>query len=118
MSRARSDPPLSLPARVIHADDENPGAVRRITDALHVGDNRRTGNDRDAGKTGARHPLDGSWADGGQIDPTILTGLRRLDEHATGCGELAAGAQVRNTAEHPVGSLRGFDGDNMAIGDD
>ena len=71
-----------LGASVVHPDDENPGAVFRLTEASALGNDGRAGHDRDAGEAGAGDALDGPRTDAREVDPMIQCLLFPFWEHA------------------------------------
>ena len=65
-----------------HADDENLFAIGRCNDLFRFGDHRTAGGNREAGKAGARDEFDGARTDRRKVKTPILSGLRRLHQHA------------------------------------
>ena len=84
----------------LDADHEQPRLVGGARDRIRLRDDRSAGHDRDAGKPRARGFRDGARPDRRQVDAAVLSGLRRLDQHAarrpaSGCARAARSSAMR-----------------------
>ena len=101
-------------------NDEDAAAICRLHDLLRFGSDGATRNDGDATKTGGNDAFYGARSDGWQIEASVLTWFRGLDQHtrADRRAETFDPAKLCDTFEHLIRSLRRLDGDHMAVGDD
>ena len=84
-----------------------------------LGDDRAAGDDRDAGKAGARGVFQCSPSDGRQIEAPVLSGLRRLDQDADAARRRHAPLcpQLGHPGKHIVGAFGRLDRDDAVVGD-
>ena len=96
------------------------GTVRVAHDAFRLGDDGLAGDDRNARQAGARQRPRPSAGRSTAIEAPVLTGLRRLHQHADtgGNADAPVRAQLGDPRQHLVGAFRRLHRQHVISGDD